>query len=84
MVTINNNSATPTYFIPAQLLPQVKQCQDAMSNLDASNIMYHSSEGDSKCTSAGRNESLIQMKFVPVNPGDEILLKGITYGSKTR
>ena len=56
-----------------------------MSNLDATNIMIHSSEGDSKCTSAGRrNESLIQMKLVPVNPGDEILLKGITYGSKTR
>lgn len=55
-----------------------------MSNLDASNNMYHSSEGDSKCTSAGRNESLIQMKLVPVNPGDEILLKGITCGSKTR
>lgn len=84
MVTINNNSAAPTYFIPAQLLPQIQQCQDAMSNLDASNNMYHSSEGDSKCTSAGRNESLIQMKLVPVNPGDEILLKGITCGSKTR
>ena len=46
--------------------------------------MIHSSEDDSKCTSAGRNESLIEMKLVPVNPGDEILLKGITYGSKTR
>ena len=54
-----------------------------MSNLDASNIMMHSSE-DSKCTSAGRNESLIQMKLVPVNSGDEILLKGISFGSKTR
>ena len=31
------NSAAPTYFVPAQLITQIKQCQEAMSNLDAMN-----------------------------------------------
>ncbi|KAL7541437.1 hypothetical protein ACHAXR_010934 [Thalassiosira sp. AJA248-18] len=66
--------AAPTYFIPAPLLPQIEQCRDAMSLLDASNM--HPEGG-------GRTKSLIKMNLVPVHPGDEIPLKGINYGSKT-
>ena len=40
---------------------------------------------DSSCLhSEGRRESLIKANFVAVKPGDEILLKGIHSGSKTR
>ncbi|KAL9182268.1 hypothetical protein ACHAXT_012920 [Thalassiosira profunda] len=67
--------STPTYFVPAQLLPQIEQCRDAMSALDASNA--HPENG------GGRNRSLIKMNLVPVRPGDEVLLKGIGYGPKT-
>lgn len=65
------NRAAPTYFVPAQLLPQLEQCRDAMSLLDASNISPPGEEG------AGRTKSLIKMKLVPVHPGDEIPLEGI-------
>ena len=77
---INNqhNREAPTYFMPAPLLPQIEKCRDAMSLLDASNL--HPNGTDCK----GRNESLIKMKLVPVSGGDEIPLKGIRYGSKTR
>eukprot|EP00571_Detonula_confervacea_P004956 CAMPEP_0172322098 /NCGR_PEP_ID=MMETSP1058-20130122/45025_1 /TAXON_ID=83371 /ORGANISM="Detonula confervacea, Strain CCMP 353" /LENGTH=370 /DNA_ID=CAMNT_0013037747 /DNA_START=139 /DNA_END=1251 /DNA_ORIENTATION=+ len=71
----------PTYFVPAQLLPQIEQCRDAMSLLDASNIPHPGGEGEEGC--GGRTKSLIKMKLVPVHAGDEILLKGINYGSKT-
>ena len=71
------HSAVPTYFVPAPLLPQLEQCPDAMSLLDASNTMHPETKG-------GRKESLIQIKFVPVSAGDEFLLKGIHSGSKTR
>ncbi|KAL7533860.1 hypothetical protein ACHAWF_004644 [Thalassiosira exigua] len=68
--------AAPTYFVPAPLLPQVEQCRDAMSLLDASNI---NPEED-----GGRRKSLIDMKLVAVHHGDEVALKGIRFGSKTR
>ena len=49
-----------------------------MALLDASNLHPDGEEG------GGRRESLIKMKLVPVRDGDEIPLKGISYGSKTR
>lgn len=64
--------------MPASLLPQIEQCRDAMALLDASNLHPDGEEG------GGRRESLIKMKLVPVRDGDEIPLKGISYGSKTR
>ena len=70
------NSAAPTCFVPAALIPQLERCRDAFSLLDASNL-HPEEEG-------GRTKSLINVKLVPVNAGDEILLKGINYGSKTR
>ena len=81
------NSAAPTYFVPAQLMPQLKQCQESMSNLDAMNIQQQQTDEDGgECSDNGNNrrESLINMNLVAVNPGDEIELKGINYGSKTR
>lgn len=77
------NSAAPTYFIPAQLLPQIEQCRDAMSLLDACNMHDHEGGGESEAV-VGRNKSLINMKLVPVHSGDEFELKGISYGTKTR
>lgn len=71
-----HHSEAPTYFVPAPLLPQLQQCRDAMSLLDACNL---NPDGE-----GGRKESLIKMKFVAVGPGDEIVLKGIHFGSKTR
>jgi len=57
-----------------------------MSNLDAMNIQPQSDENGGECSDNGnsRRESLIKMNLVAVNPGDEIELKGINYGSKTR
>lgn len=69
----------PTYYVPAQLVPQIERCRDAMSLLDASH-----DESEEGCSGGGgRTNSLIQMKLVPVHPGDEIALKGISFGSKT-
>jgi len=66
-------------------MPQIKQCQEAMSNLDAMNIQQQSDEDGGECDNGNsRRESLINMNLVAVNPGDEIALKGINYGSKTR
>ena len=48
-----------------------------MSNLDATNIHPEGEE-------CGGRRDLIMMNLVPIHPGDEILLKGIHYGSKTR
>ena len=48
-----------------------------MSNLDATNIHPEGEEG-------GGRRDLIKMNLVPVHHGDEVLLKGINYGSKTR
>ena len=56
-------------------MPSIERCRDAMSALDATNL---DPEG------GGRAESLIGMKLVAMKPGDEIPLKGINYGSKTR
>jgi len=68
----------PTYFVPAQLLPQIEQCRNAMSMIDS---FTTTTSGDENKTT-GR-ENLLKMTLVPVNPGDEFPLKGITYGSKT-
>ena len=56
-----------------------------MSNLDAMNIQQ-TDENGVECSDNGhsRRESLINMNLVAVHPGDEIELKGINYGSKTR
>ena len=57
-----------------------------MSNLDAMNIQHQRDENEGECSDNGnsRRESLINMNLVAVHPGDEIVLKGINYGSKTR
>ena len=67
-------------------MPQIKQCQEAMSNLDAMNTQQQQTEDEGECSDNGhsRRESLIKMNLVAVHPGDEIVLKGINYGSKTR
>lgn len=68
----------PTYFVPAQLLPQIEQCRNAMSLIDSFTTSKKSDDNKSE----GR-ENLLKMKLIPVKPGDEFPLKGITYGSKT-
>ena len=58
-----------------------------MSNLDAMNIQQQQTgEDGGECSDNGnsRRESLINMNLVAVHPGDEIVLEGINYGSKTR
>jgi len=57
-------------------MSHIEQCRDAISQLDASNL--NSDRED------GRNESFIKMKLVPVRAGDEVPLRGLNYGSKTR
>ena len=74
----NTIREAPTYFVPAQLLPQIEQCRNAMSMIDS---FTTTTSGDENKTT-GR-ENLLKMTLVPVNPGDEFPLKGITYGSKT-
>ena len=69
-----SNREVPTYYAPAELIPQLKQCRDAMMALDSSTL--HSA--------SKRRESLISSNFVAVRPGDEFMLKGIHSGSKTR
>ena len=55
-----------------------------MSNLDAMNVQPQSDD-EGECSDIGnRRESLINMNLVAVHPGDEIVLEGINYGSKTR
>lgn len=76
---IETTREAPTYFVPAQLLPQIEQCQNAMSLIDSSTT---TSSSDDENENKGR-ENLLKMTLVPVNPGDEFPLKGITYGSKT-
>jgi len=68
----------PTYFVPAQLLPQIEQCRHAMSLIDSFTTTTSNDENKNN----GR-ENLLTMTLVPVNPGDEFPLKGIAYGSKT-
>mmetsp|Transcript_12184 Transcript_12184/g.28687 ORF Transcript_12184/g.28687 Transcript_12184/m.28687 type:complete len:193 (-) Transcript_12184:21-599(-) len=68
----------PTYFVPAQLLPQIEKCRDAMSSLDAV-CATSADENDGSL----RGKSLIKMNLVSVEDGDEVQLKGIQYGSKT-
>jgi hypothetical protein len=56
-----------------------------MSALDASTL--NPPTNDEVVTGGGSSrarKSLIKMKLVPVNAGDEIPLKGMKYGSKTR
>ncbi len=74
----------PTYFVPAQLLPQIEQCRNAMSLIDSFTIAKKSDDkySTNNVKSEGR-ENLLKMKLIPVKPGDEFPLKGITYGSKT-
>ena len=76
---MNVRSQAPTYFVPAQLLPQIEKCRDAMSSLDA---VCAASAGEND--ESPRRMSLIKMNLVPVKAGDEVQLKGIHYGSKTR
>lgn len=77
-VSSTSNRDAPTYFVPAQLLPQIEQCRNAMSLVDS----FTTTTSDNKIKNKGR-ENLLKMTLVPVNPGDEFPLKGITYGSKT-
>lgn len=75
----------PTYFVPAQLLPQIEQCRNAMSLIDSFTIARKSDDNKystNNVKSEGR-ENLLKMKLIPVKPGDEFPLKGISYGSKT-
>eukprot|EP00581_Thalassiosira_minuscula_P011177 CAMPEP_0183721010 /NCGR_PEP_ID=MMETSP0737-20130205/13457_1 /TAXON_ID=385413 /ORGANISM="Thalassiosira miniscula, Strain CCMP1093" /LENGTH=407 /DNA_ID=CAMNT_0025950973 /DNA_START=5 /DNA_END=1228 /DNA_ORIENTATION=+ len=74
--SVSSGGTAATYFVPAQLMPQIEKCRDAMSLLDASNT--HTDE------EGGRKTSLISMNLVPVYPGDEVPLKGIHYGSKSK
>jgi hypothetical protein len=71
--TILLDREAPTYYAPAELIPQLEQCRDAMMALDASCLHPN-----------GGRKSLVGANFVAVRPGDEILLKGICSGSKTR
>lgn len=68
----------PTYFVPAELLQQIEQCRNAMSLIDS----FTTTSSDNENRNKGR-ENLLNMTLVPVNPGDEFPLKGITFGSKT-
>ena len=74
---MSNNSVphreAPTYYAPAELVPKLEQCRDAMISLDSSCLH-----------SEGRRESFIKANFVAVKPGDEIPLKGVHSGPKTR
>ncbi|KAL3776795.1 hypothetical protein HJC23_011924 [Cyclotella cryptica] len=72
--SVSCGGEAPTYFVPADLVPHLEQCREAMISLDASQM--HNSNG-------GRKESLIQVNFISVKPGDEFILKGIHSGSKT-
>jgi hypothetical protein len=78
-------SAAATYFVPAPLMPQIERCRDAMSALDASTLDIPPDTDGEACGGSSRaRKSLIRMKLVPVSAGDEIQLKGMKYGSKTR
>jgi len=50
------------------------------------NIQQQQTKDGGECSDNGnsRRESLININLVAVHPGDEIELKGINYGSKTR
>ncbi len=79
------SSAAATYFVPGPLLAQIERCRDAMSALDASTLNPPADDDVGRGGSTSRTrKSLIEMKLVPINAGDEIPLKGIKYGSKTR
>jgi len=82
--------AAPTYFVPAELLPQLEQCREAMSLLDSANYAtttlvstLKSNPSHENKDESGRKESLMNMNLVPVKPGDEFPLQGIHSGSKT-
>lgn len=81
IVCKHNHREAPTYFVPAQLLPHIEQCRNAMSGIDSFTTKMTTSDNDRK-SSTGR-DNLLKMTLVPVNPGDEFPLEGITYGSKT-
>ena len=69
----------PTYFVPAQLLPQIEQCRNAMSLIDSFSMKASDDEKDNQESRKG----LLKMNLVAVNPGDEFPLEGITFGSNT-
>ncbi|KAL7471145.1 hypothetical protein ACHAXS_011445 [Conticribra weissflogii] len=80
----------PTYFVPAELLPQLERCRESMSLLDAAGYATENNEnaletssGHDKNDERGRTGTLMNMKLVPVKPGDEFPLHGIHSGSKT-
>jgi hypothetical protein len=78
------NSEAPTYFVPAKLLPQIEQCRNAMSLLDSFTILTTTSDGYGNTNkNSTERDKLLKMTLVPVQPGDEFPLKGLTYGSKT-
>ena len=79
-------SATATYFVPAPLLPHIERCREAMSALDG---VSNADDDDDDAAGGGsssstRTRSLIEMKLVPIRAGDEVPLKRVRYGSKTR
>lgn len=57
--------STPTYYVPAALVPKLEEARMLMSSIDAFN------DGSEGC----RSESLLNMNIVGVNAGDEIELK---------
>ena len=76
-------SATAAYFVPERLLPHIERCREAMSALDGAS----NADDDDDAAGGGsssRTRSLVEMKLVPIRAGDEVPLKRVRYGSKTR
>lgn len=64
MINVVNRNI-PTYYAPASIIPKLEAARDAMMALDSFNDGSH---GD------GRKGDIMGMKFVGVQPGDELPL----------
>ena len=83
------HSLVPTYYVPCQIVPKLEEAARALSYLDAMTMTMTSKTEtkimDDTCRRPDRiSSSLMKMRFVGVDPGDDIELPLKRTGDRRR